>query len=46
MQINGTTIIGDTAKTYSGMRVLNLNTMSKMAIENALKHYQKNKSKQ
>lgn len=43
--INGTTIIGDTAKTYSGMRVLNLNTMSKIAIENALKHNQKNKNK-
>ena len=42
--IDGTTIIGTTAKTYSGKRVLNLNTMSRTALEGALKHYQKNKN--
>ncbi len=42
--IDGITIIGTIAKTYSGKRVLNLNTMSRMALEGNLKHYQKNKN--
>ncbi len=42
--IEGKTIIGITAKTYSGKRTLNLNTMSKVALENALQHIIKNKN--
>ena len=38
----GNTIIGTTAKTYSGKRTLNLNTMSRMALEGALKNYHHN----
>ena len=39
----GNTIIGTTAKTYSGKRTLNLNTMSRMALEGALNNYHHNK---
>lgn len=41
--INSKTIIGNTAKTYSGNRTLNLNNMSKIALESSLSHAIKNK---
>ena len=43
--IDGNNIIGITAKTYSGKRVFNLNTMSRMSLVGSLKHYHKNKDK-
>lgn len=42
--IDNTTIIGTTAKTYSGKRTLNLNTMSRKAVNGALQHIIKNNS--
>ena len=42
--VDNTTIIGTTAKTYSGKRTLNLNTMSRKALNGAFKHIIKNKS--
>ena len=41
--IDGNNIIGTTAKTYSGKRTINLNTMSRMALVGSLNHYHKNK---
>lgn len=43
--IDGNNIIGTTAKTYSGKRTINLNTMSRMALVGSLNHYHKNKEK-